>query len=507
MAKDGGSHGHRRTSGTASGTPSVPWPSACSSSAWTGRCSASRCPRWPPTWTPPPASCSGHHRVHPGAGRGAAAGRDARRPLRPQADAAGALALFGARLARRARSRARPGSWSRRRAVLGLGAAILMPLSMAVLTVLFPARERPRALACGSPRTSLGMPLGPIVGGWLLDHSVGLGLPHQRAGGPARAAGGRDPGAGVAQPAAARGRPRSASLPPARAGRPRLRHHRGRRARLGRPASRCSASPAASRHWRRSWPGSAARAHPLVDLALFRSRGFPWGALLATSSTSPCSASCSRAAVLPGGARRRRARHRPAAAAADRRPARRRAARRPLAPRLGPRTGRAGFALLAGGLLAARPRRPTAATATRRSGSPSSASARLALPRRWTPAIGALCPSAPGSARPADDGAPGRRRARRRRPRHRAQRRLPRPARGAARRPAAATASPPASRRRGRLRPAALLDSVQAAFLARHGRDARGCAAASRRRRRPGAAVPPRGAAAAARSPARRIGA
>lgn len=56
------------------------------------------------------------------------------------------------------------------RAVLGLGAAALMPLSMAVLPVLFTAEERPRALTIWVTANSLGIPLGPIVGGWLLDH-------------------------------------------------------------------------------------------------------------------------------------------------------------------------------------------------------------------------------------------------------------------------------------------------------------------------------------------------
>jgi DHA2 family multidrug resistance protein-like MFS transporter len=56
------------------------------------------------------------------------------------------------------------------RAVLGLGAAFLMPLSMSVLPVLFTAEERPRALTIWVTANSIGIPLGPIVGGWLLDH-------------------------------------------------------------------------------------------------------------------------------------------------------------------------------------------------------------------------------------------------------------------------------------------------------------------------------------------------
>jgi MFS transporter, DHA2 family, multidrug resistance protein len=56
------------------------------------------------------------------------------------------------------------------RAMLGLGAAALLPLSMSVMAVLFTAEERPRALTIWVTANALGIPLGPIVGGWLLDH-------------------------------------------------------------------------------------------------------------------------------------------------------------------------------------------------------------------------------------------------------------------------------------------------------------------------------------------------
>ncbi|MGW5144782.1 MFS transporter [Rhodococcus koreensis] len=57
------------------------------------------------------------------------------------------------------------------RALLGLGAAVMMPLSMAVLPVLFPdADERSRALTIWVTSTAIGLPLGPILGGWLLGH-------------------------------------------------------------------------------------------------------------------------------------------------------------------------------------------------------------------------------------------------------------------------------------------------------------------------------------------------
>jgi EmrB/QacA subfamily drug resistance transporter len=56
------------------------------------------------------------------------------------------------------------------RAVLGLSAAPIMPLAMAVLPVLFTPAERPKAIAVMMTATMLGFPLGPVLGGWLLNH-------------------------------------------------------------------------------------------------------------------------------------------------------------------------------------------------------------------------------------------------------------------------------------------------------------------------------------------------
>ncbi|MET8809262.1 MFS transporter [Streptomyces sp. NPDC004546] len=56
------------------------------------------------------------------------------------------------------------------RAVLGLGAAAIMPLSMAILPRVFAKAELPKAIAVWTAATALGMPVGPVVGGWLLDH-------------------------------------------------------------------------------------------------------------------------------------------------------------------------------------------------------------------------------------------------------------------------------------------------------------------------------------------------
>ncbi|MGW3207337.1 MFS transporter [Streptomyces sp. NPDC001135] len=56
------------------------------------------------------------------------------------------------------------------RAVMGVGAALIMPLAMSVLPSLFTPDEQGKAIALVSTGSALGMPLGPIIGGWLLEH-------------------------------------------------------------------------------------------------------------------------------------------------------------------------------------------------------------------------------------------------------------------------------------------------------------------------------------------------
>jgi EmrB/QacA subfamily drug resistance transporter len=55
------------------------------------------------------------------------------------------------------------------RAVMGAGAAIMMPIALAVIPVLFGPRERSRAISVAMVGMGAGIPLGPIVGGYLLD--------------------------------------------------------------------------------------------------------------------------------------------------------------------------------------------------------------------------------------------------------------------------------------------------------------------------------------------------
>src|SRR5215218_7436629 len=56
------------------------------------------------------------------------------------------------------------------RALMGVGGALIMPSTLSVITDVFPRGERVKAIGIWTGTASLGIPLGPVVGGWLLDH-------------------------------------------------------------------------------------------------------------------------------------------------------------------------------------------------------------------------------------------------------------------------------------------------------------------------------------------------
>jgi EmrB/QacA subfamily drug resistance transporter len=56
------------------------------------------------------------------------------------------------------------------RAVLGIAGATVIVMSLSVVTVLFDEAERPRAMGIWAAGNFLALPLGPIVGGYLLSH-------------------------------------------------------------------------------------------------------------------------------------------------------------------------------------------------------------------------------------------------------------------------------------------------------------------------------------------------
>lgn len=56
------------------------------------------------------------------------------------------------------------------RAVMGLGAGVVFPLSLAVVTAAFSDAERPKAIGILTAMIAAGLPLGPVLGGVLLQH-------------------------------------------------------------------------------------------------------------------------------------------------------------------------------------------------------------------------------------------------------------------------------------------------------------------------------------------------
>jgi EmrB/QacA subfamily drug resistance transporter len=63
-----------------------------------------------------------------------------------------------------------PGWLIATRAAMGAGAAVILTVPLAVLPSIVSPEERPRAIATMMVAMGLGLPLGPIVGGWLLQH-------------------------------------------------------------------------------------------------------------------------------------------------------------------------------------------------------------------------------------------------------------------------------------------------------------------------------------------------
>jgi len=56
------------------------------------------------------------------------------------------------------------------RAIMGIGAALIMPSTLSILTNVFPPHERARAIAIWAGLAGAGAAVGPVAGGFLLEH-------------------------------------------------------------------------------------------------------------------------------------------------------------------------------------------------------------------------------------------------------------------------------------------------------------------------------------------------
>ena len=138
------------------------------------------------------------------------------------------------------------------RAVQGVGAAIVTPLTLTLLADVFPPEKRGLAIGAWSGVSGLGVALGPLIGGavvdgiswhWIFWINVPVGLAVHPAG---AAQAGREPRAGaVAGPARRRARQR-------RPARDRLRHRPRRRAGLDEHDRARLADHRRRRSWSRS---------------------------------------------------------------------------------------------------------------------------------------------------------------------------------------------------------------------------------------------------------------
>ncbi len=80
-----------------------------------------------------------------------------------------ALLLFGCGSIASAYSQT-PGEFIAARTILGVAGAGIVVMAVSTMTVLFTEEERPKAVAIWGIANFLSMPIGPILGGWLLTH-------------------------------------------------------------------------------------------------------------------------------------------------------------------------------------------------------------------------------------------------------------------------------------------------------------------------------------------------
>src|SRR5215471_18908029 len=81
----------------------------------------------------------------------------------------GSLILFGAGSAACAYAPS-AAAFIAARVALGLAGAGVVVMALSAITVLFTKEERPRAVGIWAAANSMALPIGPILGGWLLSH-------------------------------------------------------------------------------------------------------------------------------------------------------------------------------------------------------------------------------------------------------------------------------------------------------------------------------------------------
>ena len=87
------------------------------------------------------------------------------------------------------------------RVVQGLGASMITPQTMAIITRIFPAARRGKAMALWGATAGVATLVGPILGGVLVDAArLGVDLLHQRPGRDLRPVPRRPPGADAGDP-------------------------------------------------------------------------------------------------------------------------------------------------------------------------------------------------------------------------------------------------------------------------------------------------------------------